>query len=217
MILKSVSELTWRFYQNGKGSVKDQTFKQLDLEQMLKLAVANEFRVQYYASRRESRFGEPDYSFFSPLLTTKIFPLPEADNMIGRRRIDMSEFDLFRFPGNMHIPNVYPVGEGCGNQEVGEITQVKPAEENFYINDPDMATFQFFVPKGRGLNTYHIPPCIKELEVESTFLTDETDISMDIAYTAAGNVIMEVLKIGEATGEWQKKLREALMKEEVIK
>jgi hypothetical protein len=204
MILKSLSELTWREYQNGKGSVKDQTFRQLDIEQKLKLSVANEFRVQFYASKRENQFNEPDYSFFSPLLTIQKFPLPEADNM-------------FRFPGNMHVPNVYPVGEGCGNQEVGEITQVKPAEENFYINDTDMETFQFYVVKGRGLDTYHIPPCIKELEVESTFLTDETDISMDIAYTASTNVLSEILGVGDKTGEWQKRLKEALAKQEVLK
>ncbi len=217
MILKSIGELVWAFYQAESGSQKKQSFLQPDIVQMLKLAVANEFRVQYYASKRESRFNEPDESFFSPLLTIQKFTLPESDNMIGKRRIDMSEFDLFRFPGNMHIPNVYPVGEGCGNQEVGEITQVKPAEENFYINDPDMATYQFYVVKGRGLNTYHIPKCIKFLEVESTFLTDETDISMDIAFTGAMNVLAEILKIGEVTGEWQKKLKEAITKQEVLK
>lgn len=216
MIIKDISELVWSFYQAESGSVKTESFLQLDIAQMIKLAVANEFRVQYYVSQQRNRFGEADYSFFSPLLSTQTFELPEA-NMIGLRRIDMGEVDLFRFPGNMHIPNVYPVGEGCGNQEVGEITQVKPAEENFYINDPDMATFQFYVVKGRGLNTYNIPHCIKELQVESTFLTDDIDISMDIAYAAAIAVLTPILKIGEVTGTFQEKLREKVMKQEVLK
>ncbi len=217
MILKTLSEVCWRAYQNGNASVKDQTFRQADLLQLLKLAVANEFRNQYYLSKRENRFSEADYSFFSPLLQTIEFDLPEANNMVGKRRIDMSAYDLFRFPSNMHVPNVYPVGEGCGNEEVGEITQVKPGEENFYINDPDQASFKFYVVKGRGLDTYHIPPCIKKLQVESTFLTDDIDISDDVAFTALSNVMAQVLKTGEVTGEFQKKLREAIMKEEVMK
>lgn len=217
MILKTLGELAWRTYQMGQANVKTQSFRQADLLQLLKLAVANEFRNQHYLSKRENRFSEADYSFFSPLLSTLEFDLPETDNMIGKRRIDMSEWDLFRFPGNMHVPNVYPVGEGCGNEEVGEITQVKPAEENFYINDPDMATFKFFVVKGRGIDTYHIPPCIKKLQVESTFLTDEIDVSDDIAFTALSNVMAQVLKTGEVTGEFQKKLREAIMKDEILK
>lgn len=216
MTIKDTSGLIWSFYQAESGSIKKESFEQLDIAAMLKLAIANEFRVQYYATKRESRYSEPDYSFFSPLLSIQEFDLPEA-NIIGLRRIDMGEFDLFRFPGNMHIPNVYPVGDNCGNQEVGEITQVKPAEENFYINDPNMATFKFYVVKGRGLNTYNIPPCIKKLQVESTFLTDDIDITMDVAYTSAVNVLGQILKIGEVTGEFQKKLREAIMKQEELK
>lgn len=217
MILKQLTEVTWRLYQDGSANVKTQTFKKPDVTQMVMMGAANAFRELYYASKKTSDYNTPDYSFSSPLLSVKPFDLPEA-NIIGKRRIDMSDFDLYRLPRNSHITNIYPeTGDGCGNEEVGEITLVSPGEENFYIGNPDFKTMQFGVVKGRGIDTYNIPPCIKSLSVETTFATDDVDISLDVAYDVSSKILVQLLKTEEITGEVQTKLRGELQKMEGIK
>jgi len=218
MRLIELSETVWKIFQSGRAKVEKQTFHQADVQQMLKMSVANSFREMYYASKKENRYNEPDYFFSSPLLDVKRFPLPEA-NIVGMRRADMAEFDLYRLPRNSHFTNVYPVAgkSGCGNGEVGEITQVAPGEENFYATDPDYAEFQFYVVKGRGLNTYGIPPCIEAVDVEATYESDEIDISLDIAFSSASVVLARLLQTNDATGETQKQLKHELEKREGFK
>lgn len=215
MKLTELSELVWKLAQAGRPDVQKQGFHKPDVAQFLKAAVANSFREMYYASKKESRYNEPDYFFSSPLLDVKRFDLTEA-NMVGMRRADMSKWDLYRLPRNSHFTNVYPVAgdAGCGNQEIGEITQVAPGEENFYATDPDFSNFQFFVPKGRGINTYNIPPCIKSVDIEATYEVADIDITMDIAFSAASTVLARLLQTNDATGTTQKQLKHELEKSE---
>jgi hypothetical protein len=218
MKLVELSELVWKLVQAGRPNVQKQTFHEPDVRQFLKVAVANSFREMFYTSKKESRYNEPDYFFSSPLLDVKRFELTAA-NMVGMRRADMSAWDLYRLPRNSHFTNIYPVaGEsGCGNQEVGEITQVSPGEENFYATDPDYENFQFYVVKGRGINTYNIPPCIKSVDIEATYEVEDVDITMDIAFTAASTVLARLLQTNDATGETQKQLKHELEKREGFK
>lgn len=217
MILKTLTEVIWSTYQTGKPDVESQTFRKPDVEQLVIMATGNAFRELYYASRKVSDFNTSDYSFLSPLLTQKKFVLPPG-NIIRKRRIDMSEYDLFRLPKNSHFTNVYPeIEEGCGNQEVGEITQVSPGEENFYINDPDYRTFQFYVVKGRGLDTYNIPDSITHLLVEAPFVSNDIDITLDVAYEIGSKILLQLLKTQDVTGQVQEKLREDIQKAEGIK
>lgn len=192
MLLGVLRELGWKLYQNGKASATNQNLTKADIGQKCKLLFADAMRQRYYESKQRDDFGQPDYSFSSPVLSVKRFELPEANDR-GVRRCDMSAWDMYRLPGNTHIPNVYPIGKGCKNDQLGEITQVNPGEENFYANDPDMSDFQFFVIKGRGLDTYHVPPCINALDVEATFdVGDDTDIEDGIA----SNIIDQILEVG---------------------
>lgn len=217
MLLKQLTEVLWRLYQDGKANVETQTFKKPDVLQMVTMGTANAFRELYYASKRNSDYNTPDYSFISPLLAVKTFPLTPA-NIIGKRRVDMSEFDMYRLPRNSHFTNVYPeTDEGCGNEMVGEITQVSPGEENFYINNPDFKFMLFYVVKGRGLDTYNIPACITSLTVEASYATEDADISLDVAYDVASKVLVQLLKTEEITGDVQTKLRGELQKMEGIK
>jgi hypothetical protein len=179
MRIRQLSELIWRTYQNGTPQASAQKLRQQDITQKIKLLFADAMRQRYYESMSADMFGVPDYSFSSPVLSIKRFDLPEAE-MNGRRRADMGEVDLYRLPSNAHFTNLYPVG-ACGNDEVGEITQVSPGEENFYINNPDLRHIQFYVVKGRGVDTYNIPPCVKSLDIETTYdLGEEVDIDMSI-------------------------------------
>jgi len=217
MRLNELSETIWAAYQSGSPDVKKQTFHQQDIAQMVKMAAGNAFRELYYASKQESGYREPDYFFSSPLLQVKRYELPEP-NIIGLRRADMSADDLYRLPRNSHFVNVYPYSEkSCGNEEVGEITQVAPGEENFYINDPNFKWVKFYVVKGRGLNTYNIPICVTHIEVEATFDDEEADISLDVAWTVASSVLARVLQTNDATGETQKRLKRELEKKEGLK
>jgi hypothetical protein len=195
MKLKSLTELTWRFYQAGKAYANNQTLLKSDIEQKIKLLFADAMRQRYYESRKLDEFGRPDYAFLSPILDIKRFALSDEQPQGGFRRCDMGEFDLYRLPSNSHFTNIYPVGN-CGTDEVGEITQVAPGEENFYINDPDMKDFIFFVPKGRGANFYNVPLCVKEMDIETTYdIGGDTDIEMGIASAIVDQVLNVSLAI----------------------
>lgn len=190
MRIKQLGEVVWKFYYDGRAKATAQTLSKADILQMCILSFGEITRQRYYDSKKQDEYNQPDYSFLSPLLTVQRFGLDDA-NMVGMRRADMSKFDLVRLPKNAHITNVYPVGSDCLGQAVGEITQVSPGEENFYLS-PDFTSFLFFVVKGRGINTYHVPPCVKTVEVETTYVTDDFDVSLDIGYEIA----MTVLTVG---------------------
>lgn len=180
MRIEQLVEVCWRWYQNGRAYANDQRLLEADMSQKVKLLFADTMRQRYYESKRSDAYNQADYSFSSPVLSIKRFILSEAD-IIGKRRVDMSEFDLYRLPGNSHITNIYPYSEkGCGNDEVGEITLVAPGEENFYVKNPDLKEFKFGVIKGRGLDTYNIPPCVTGLDIESTYDVKDVDIDMSI-------------------------------------
>ena len=191
MRIKQLGEVIWKFYYDGRPKSTAQTLSKADILQMCILSYGEIVRQKYYDSKKQDEYNQPDYSFLSPILTVQRFGLEDVNDITGMRRADMSKFDLVRLPKNAHITNVYPVGSDCQGQAVGEITQVSPGEENFYLT-PDFASFLFFVVKGRGLNTYHVPPCVKSVEVETSYVTDDFDVSLDIGYEIA----MTVLTVG---------------------
>jgi hypothetical protein len=192
MILKTVAEVVWRFYQDGRASSTSQTLREADIIQYCRAAYGNINRQIYYASKKIND-GDESY-FYSPTLDVKRFTLSEP-NAVGMRRADMSEFDLYRLPHNKHIPNIYPVGQACGTEDVGQITLLdNPGEENFYLGT-EYEGFMFGVIKGRGINTYHVPPCIKEIDIEATYDNDNVDVPLDIAFDVSNQVLGVALRI----------------------
>ncbi len=187
MKIKQVSEICWKYFYDGRPKATAQTLSKADILQACQLAFADMMRTEFIKSKAGDQFNEPDYSFISPILETKRFKLTEP-NVVGMRRADMCSIDLYRLPKNAHFTSVYPVGYACNGVALGEVTQVSPGEENFYFS-PDFSSFLFFVVKGRGLNTYNLPPCVKEVDVEATYNSEDIDISMDMAY----DVVMAVL------------------------
>lgn len=194
MTLKALTELTWRLYQNGRAYANNQHVLKPDIEQKCKLELAKLIRQMYYESMATDEFRRPDYSFTSPILASKSFELTDLNDN-GFRRCDMSAWDLYRMPRNSHFTNVYPVGS-CRNDEMGEITQVAPGEENFYINDPDLKSFVFYVVKGKGLNFYNLPLCVKSVVVESTYdVGSDTEIDKGLASMIVDQILGVVLGI----------------------
>jgi len=192
VILKQVQEVIWRYYQEGRAKATSQELREKDIAQMVRMALSNQMRALYYENNKLNDGNE--YYFTSPLLSTQIFTLGDAD-IKGMRRADMSKFDLYRLPKNSHITNAVPMGTGCkGNDGSMEMTQVQPGEENFYLS-PEFKFFKFFVVKGRGINTYNLPPCIKEVAIESTFDSDLIDISLDIAFDISNQILGVSLKL----------------------
>lgn len=213
MRLSTVSEIVWRFYQNGKVLANNQKLLEADITQKCKVLFSDAMRQRYYDSMKGDEFGRPDYSFSSPVLDIKRFDL-SSEEVNGARRADMGEFDLYRLPKNSHFTNVYPVGS-CKNDEVGEITQVSPGEENFYINDPELSHFKFYVVKGRGINTYNIPVCVKFLDIETTYDSDDVDIEMSIA----SQIIDQVLNValGVKKQYYSEDVRKEMESQNIIK
>lgn len=216
MLLSQLSEVAWRFYQDGKAGVKGQLFRRQDIAQKTKIAVAATIRRTLYASKKMEDSGLADESFIDPMLATLDFELGEPDTN-GKRRADMTDHDLYRMPNNSHFKTIRPVDDGCG-VSLDVVTLVSSGEANFYIGNPAMKSFRFAVVKGRGLDTYNLPPCVKKIEVEATYdIGDDTDISMDIAFDAANYVLGTALKVIDVTAASQLKIKAELEKMEAIK
>jgi len=215
MILKSVIELTWRLYQEGRAYANNQNIIKQDVEQKAKLLFADAIRQRYYESRKMDDYGRPDWSFVSPILEVKRFELVTDDEK-RYRRCDMSESQMYRLPNNSHITNVYPIGD-CKNDDIGEITQVNPGEENFYANDPDFSDTMFFVIKGKGINVYNCPPCIKHLEVEAAF--DAPDSEPEVDSAIASLIVDQILNVNLAIKKqyYSEQAQKAIAEQNLVK
>lgn len=192
MTLKQLSEVLIRFYNVGRQKSTAVTLTEADMMQYAKAALSGMMRQQYMVSKKMND-GE-EYYFYSQILSIKRFQLTDTDNR-GMRRADMGDVDLYRLPKNMHFTNIYPIGDGCiGGDGSLELTQVSPGEENFYLGG-DYDFFKFYVVKGKGVNTYHLPPCIKSLDIETTYDSPDIDVSLDQAMDVANIVLGVSLKV----------------------
>lgn len=197
MIITQLSEVIWRFYNDGRVSSAGITFTEADILQMVKMGYANMQRLLSYEARKTAEGDE--YYFYSGILSIKRFALSPL-NSKGMRRLDMMGVETFRLPKNAHITNVYPVG--CSGGEADFIsTQVSPGEENFYAGDPDMSFFRFHVLKGQGINTYNWPMCATSGDVESTFYDPTMDVPLDICFNVASQILDRTLRIPGFTGK----------------
>ncbi len=193
MILRTIAEVNWRFYQEGRARATQQTYTKKDISQMGRMAFAEMIHQNYLRDLKLKQ--TPDYYMISPILSIQSFPLSDIDGG-NMRRIDMSKFDLYRLPKDAHISNIYLLGGGCTEDDmVSEVPLVRPSEENFYRLDADLSDFVFGVVKGRGINIYNAPSCVERVDVESTYDSDEIDVSLDFAYQISTQVLGIMLKI----------------------
>src|ERR1700744_3090343 len=160
MILLTLSDVVYQFYERGRPLATAKTYDREDIAMMVRMGVSNKMIQNYYATKKLNEGDE--YYITSALLSVQRFKLCPPDSR-GMRKADMSDFDVFRLPKNAHIINVYPVG--CKGTESKSISMVQPGEEYFY-QDAKFKSFEFGVPKGRSINTYHLPPCVTDLDVE---------------------------------------------------
>jgi hypothetical protein len=195
MILKEVSEVVYFFYERGRALATAKTYDKEDISMFVRMGVSNKMVQNFYATKKLNEGDE--YYITSALLSVQRFELSAPDSR-GMRRADMSKFDVYRLPKNAHVVNAYPVG--CGGTESKSITIVAVGEEYFY-QKPKFDSFKFGVPKGRGINTYHLPPCAKFLDVESTFDSDFVDVSLDVAYEVAREVLGVMLGVPFQAGK----------------
>lgn len=189
MNLKQLSEVVYSFYNNGRASSASHKFAIQDIEQWVLFALGAQLRQKAY----EGRDTDEGTDFIGAMLDTKDYELSTADVKAMRRAVVGGE--VVRLPRNTDIINVYPVGGGCKEDLGAEITQVMPGEENYYIGNPDLTFFMFFVQKGRGINTYNVPACVSKISVERIYVSEDLDISLDIAYLIAAQVLKDTLGI----------------------
>lgn len=222
MRLKQISEILYNFYSDGRPDASDQHLDEADIIQMCRMSAAANFRRQYSSSQvmvsgRKVSFSNADseYYFSSPLLSIKRFLISEPDYN-GMRVADMNEFDLYRLPKNTHFSNIYLVNNECGGQKFGNITLVSNGEEKFYLK-PKFKGYLFASVVGRTLRTYNVPPCVKKIDVETTYDSDEIDITLDVAFDVSSEVLGLIFKTSDETGEMQIKLREEVKKMEDAK
>jgi len=189
MILLILADVIYETYERGRPLATAKTYGREDIAMFVRMALSNKMVLNYYGTKKLNEGDE--YYITCALLSVQRFEL-EAPDSRGMRRADMSKFDLYRLPKNAHITNAYPVG--CGGSEGASISMVQPGEEFFY-QKPKFNSFKFGVPKGRGVNTYHLPPCVKFLDVESTFDSDQVDVSLDVAYDISREVLGVMLNV----------------------
>lgn len=195
MLQSVLSDLIYQIYNSGRPKSSNRNYDERDVLLFSKVSLGNVLRVRYYEGIKNG--GGQDLYFLSPLLSIQEFPLNDADIM-GVRRADMSAFDMYRAPHNSNIVNIYP--KGCDTVSKA-ISLVEPGEEYFYT-DGKFSAFKFGVVKGRGINTYHLPPCVKALVVEATFDGEDkdgnpidVDIPHDIAYDVSNQVLNRLIGI----------------------
>lgn len=193
MTRKQLQEVIYNFYYGGRPKASSQTLSKPDFAQMVKMNAGSIMRQLYYTNRAMKTGNE--YYFYCGMLDVKRFPLSEADQR-GKRRIDMSAFDIYRLPKNNHITNIFPIGS-CSGEGDGtmEITLVANGEENFYAGNSDFAFFKFGVLRGKGMDTYNIPGCIGFLDVETTYDSDDVDIPLDVCFDIANQTLGLSLKL----------------------
>lgn len=193
MQLIQLTEFIWRFYQDGRARATALTLTKADIMQYAKSALSAMMRDQYLKSKKI--LGEEDYYFYSQILSIQRFVLSDPDAR-GMRRADMKGIELYRLPKNTHFTNIYPIGDGCiGSDSTIELTQVSPGEENFYLSGDYDGVFSFYVVKGAGINTYHLPSCITSLDIETTYNGDDIEVSLDEAMEVANIVLGVSLKV----------------------
>jgi hypothetical protein len=190
MELKQLAEVCWQLFDNGKPSATNQTLEQDDFEQLVFMESAYQLKMQMYQSRKDGDGNKTDV--IAGLLSTKQYPIGDA-NYQGRRRATYTD-EVMRLPRNSDVTNIYMVASNCDKTVNGEITQVQPSEENFYINNPDLKFFKFFVQKGNNIDTYNIPPCVEAIEVERIYSSSDLDIPLDMAYEVMVNLFSVTLK-----------------------
>lgn len=197
MQLKKLSEIIWSIYQDGRVSATSVTYKEADIIELCTLALS-QMQTMVFVAGQKRKDGNDNYAM-APMLSTQRFKL-SAVEASGKRRADMSKFDLFRLPKNTHIVNVYPVGEGNCGAPGKSLSLVAPGEENFYLG-PNFSFFQFGVVKGTGVDAYNLPPCTHSLDIESTFNSEEIDVSNDVGYNIAQQVLGMVLRVPGFSGD----------------
>lgn len=199
MIIKQLAEIIFKFSNAGRPKVTAQSIDKATITQMVMLTFGNILRQRYYESKKLNDFGQPDYSAISPVLGTIEFKLSDT-NKIGMRRADMSQYDLYRLPNDAHITNIYPISGSCGSEELGKISLVEAGEERFYLT-PEFSFFLFGVVKGRGINLYHLPPCVNCVGIETTYNSSDVDVSFEIGEEIALHILGVVLKIPAFSGK----------------
>lgn len=193
MKIKELSEVVWKYYNDGRPKATGQTISKNDVQEMVQLGFSNLLRQRYYESKKLNEYGQADFSAVSAIVGTIEFTLSEP-NTVGMRRADMKNFDLYRLPDDFHVSNMYPVGGSCGSEEIGKISLVRLGEERFYIGS-EFDFFLFAVVKGRGIDFYNLPMCVKSVVIETTYNNDDLDISGDIAFEIANNILGTVLRL----------------------
>lgn len=191
MILQQISEIVWQWYNEGRQSAANQKLSQRDIEQYCIMAIGDVLRKRYYENK--SAGNEDITDFISTSLESKEYPL-SSPTMNGMRKAVVTD-NVIRLPRSQDVVNILPIADGNCQESISEsITLVQPGEENFY-QGADFSGFQYAVLKGKNINTYNLPNCVKAILVERMYLDENTDFSTDVAFEAATFVLGTALKI----------------------
>ena len=191
MNLEMLSEVVWNYYDGGRPTATNQTLEQDDIRAMVTMQLAEQLKMRFYESRKDVD-GDKTV-FIAGLLSTKRYDLGDSD--AKGKRVAICKDEVIRLPKGYDKTSVYMVSDGCTGLTDGMLPPVQPGEENFYINDQNMKSFKFHVEKKEKIETFNVPPCVKKIEVERIFATDDLDVPADVAYDVATQVLGISLKV----------------------
>lgn len=182
MTINQLANIVWTFY-NGRNKSTNVTISEAKMAQYCKLGYAAVMRNLWL------KFGNKLYAYTSNVLS-KEFDLTEPD-MKGRRFINMGKTPTIALPDNMDIFNIEPINEansgGCK-----KITMVQAGEDAFYEG---ISGFPFAAKKGKGIQTYNIPDCIKKVSVEAVYDDMDLDMPQDILFDVSKEVLGLIFEI----------------------
>lgn len=183
MTLSEVNNIAFTLF-NGKNKVTNLVITETKLLPTTKLAYANVMRNLWL------KFGN-SYYYFTNNLKPIQYNLSEVD-CNGKRRVDFGDTSYISLPQNMHLFRIEAItGAGC---YCSTITFVMPGEDYFY-RGAEFASFPYAVAIGDGVDTYHIPNCIKKVTILGVSDDPDVNIPQDIAWDVLRQVLALILDI----------------------
>lgn len=183
MTLSDITNIAWTLF-NGKNKTSNLVITETKLEPVVKLAYANVMRNLWL------KFGN-SYYYFTNNLKPIEYSLGDVE-CNGKRRIDFGNHSYISLPMNMHLFRIEPItGGGCSCRG---ISFVMPGEDYFY-RGPEFANYPYAVGIGDGVDTYHIPNCIKKVSILGVSDDPDVNVPQDIGWDVLRQVLSLILDV----------------------
>lgn len=190
LTIRAVAQVIELLYYNGVVKV-NQGLTEETFMAYAKQALSRVIRDIWWTLKANGEREE--YDFISDMLSSLSF---EIKNKKDNRIIDLSEVSFIHLPDNGHIFELIPISDTSCDCET--IVPAPTGSAKFY-KSIDFEGFPFYEVRSKEIRLYHVPECIKEVEltglIEREFMDEELIVPYDIAFDIVNQVLGVVLKL----------------------